>query len=126
MGKADDSHAGGAPPDRPSRGPLRPALIHRLTHYLDFIEAYVNLERGPEVSSALLGEFSGVDAGLVRRDLAAIGLRGCPRKGFPCAEALRAIRAVLGLETPRRGVMLGAGNLGRALALYPGDRKSVV
>jgi redox-sensing transcriptional repressor len=70
------------------------------------------------VSSAEIAEFLHMDDTLVRKDLAAIGVRGYPRVGFKVDEVLTAIREVLGFEQTHRAVIVGAGRMGGALANY--------
>jgi redox-sensing transcriptional repressor len=72
------------------------------------------------VSSAEIAEFLKMDDTLVRKDLAAIGVRGYPRVGFRSAEVLQAIRGVLGFDSALPTAIVGCGRLGGALAAYSG------
>ncbi|MBN2713040.1 MAG: redox-sensing transcriptional repressor Rex, partial [Planctomycetes bacterium] len=56
----------------------------------------------------------------VRKDLAAIGVRGYPRIGYRAVDASSRIREVLGFDVRKKGIIVGAGRLGGALASYPG------
>lgn len=58
----------------------------------------------------------------VRRDLAALGHLGQRGVGYDARELAHAIRAALGIDRPWRAVLVGVGNLGRALLKYQGFR----
>jgi len=72
------------------------------------------------VSSAKLAKFMDSDDTQVRKDLAAIGLKGRPRIGFVASEVKNKIRHVLGFDENNRAVVIGAGRLGGAIASYKG------
>jgi len=71
------------------------------------------------VASEHLAKHCGVDPTQVRKDLAALGLRGKPSVGFTGATVLAAIRERLGLDTLKGAVIVGSGRMARALADYP-------
>jgi redox-sensing transcriptional repressor len=58
----------------------------------------------------------------VRRDLAALGHLGQRGVGYDARELAGAIRAALGIDRQWRAVLIGVGNLGRALLRYQGFR----
>ncbi|HHN74362.1 MAG TPA: redox-sensing transcriptional repressor Rex [Acidobacteria bacterium] len=94
------------------------ALVERLVRYLHFVRPIRGSEQA--VSSARLAEHAGVDESQVRKDLAAIAVRGRPRVGFRAREIRVAIETSLGLDQSYRAVVVGAGRLGSALIAYPG------
>ncbi len=98
--------------------PLRRAHVERLMHYYHLIQPLS--AESESVSSSLIAELLEMDDTLVRKDLAAIGVRGCPRVGYACGEVLDAIRKTLGFEEAYKAVLVGAGRLGGAIAAYPG------
>jgi len=98
--------------------PLKRAQVERLVRYLHFVRQVG--EHSAAVSSARLAEHAGLDESQVRKDLAAMGVRGRPRVGFRPAEILSAIERRLGLDQSYRAVVVGAGRLGSALIAYPG------
>jgi redox-sensing transcriptional repressor len=63
-----------------------------------------------------------LNAAQIRKDLAYFGEFGVRGVGYYVAELKVHLRAILGLEKPVRVGILGAGNLGCALADYPGFR----
>lgn len=99
---------------------LKHSLLERLVHYL-----HVLGERHPDsdrvhFSSAQVGALLHMDDTQIRKDLAAVGVRGYPRLGFRTAEAKDAIRRALGFDREHRAVLIGAGHLGGALVNYEG------
>lgn len=97
---------------------LKHALLERLMHYYYFVGAQTDEGAGETVSSAQIAKFLNMDDTLVRKDLAAIGVRGYPRVGFKSAEVLAAIRNVLGFNDTYKAIIVGAGRMGGALAAY--------
>jgi redox-sensing transcriptional repressor len=72
------------------------------------------------VSSTDLATAAGVNSAKVRKDLSYLGSHGTRGIGYAVDELTREISLVLGLVTERAVVIVGAGNLGRALASYDG------
>jgi len=99
---------------------LKHALLERLVHYYHFVGQQIEDGSGKTVTSNQIAELVHTDATLVRKDLAAIGVRGHPRVGFRSAEVLSAIRDLLGFDEIYRAVILGVGRLGSAMASYRG------
>src|SRR5207248_10611093 len=56
----------------------------------------------------------------VRKDLACLGNLGQPGIGYTVAELIGAIRRALGIDRDWRAVLVGVGNLARALMRYQG------
>src|SRR5262249_8575028 len=98
---------------RPSR-----AAAVRLSLYLRRLEGLI---RGgtTRVSSGLLGESLGFSDVQVRKDLAALNL-GHPGVGYEAPHLATAIRRVLGIDRQWNAVLVGVGNLARALLRFPG------
>src|SRR5439155_19571742 len=72
------------------------------------------------VSSSQLGEALGVTDTQVRKDLAYLGNLGHRGVGYPTQELTAALRAALGVDRPWSVVLVGVGNLARALLRYRG------
>ncbi len=68
------------------------------------------------VSSAELAEAAGVNAAKVRKDLSHLGTYGTPGTGYDVTFLLGQVRRELGLDREWQVVIVGMGNLGRALA----------
>lgn len=71
-------------------------------------------------SSAELAGAVGVHPDQVRKDLSHLATRGTRGVGYPVAALVDELTAVLGLAEVRAVVLVGVGNLGRALASYDG------
>jgi redox-sensing transcriptional repressor len=98
---------------------LSRASVGRLSLYLRRLEAF--FRRGvAKVSSGQLGEALGVTDVQVRKDLAYLGNLGHPGVGYPTQELIAAIRRTLGIDREWAVVLVGVGNLGRALLRYRG------
>lgn len=75
------------------------------------------------ISSKALAEQFHLNAAQIRKDLAYFGEFGVRGVGYYVKELRRHLRMILGLDRTVRVVILGAGNLGLALADYPGFRQ---
>jgi len=69
-------------------------------------------------SSRDLAERYHLNAAQIRKDLAYFGAFGVRGVGYCVAELTAHLRGILGLDRPLRVAIIGAGNLGRALADY--------
>ena len=79
------------------------------------------IDAGVEVvSSRELGESAGVPDAQVRKDLSYLALAGRPGIGYDARSLAAQIEEFLGLVNDKEAVLVGAGNLGLALAMYPG------
>jgi redox-sensing transcriptional repressor len=75
------------------------------------------------ISSKALAEQFQLNAAQIRKDLAYFGEFGVRGVGYYVKELKRHLRVILGLDRTVRVAILGAGNLGFALADYPGFRQ---
>jgi redox-sensing transcriptional repressor len=74
------------------------------------------------ISSQALAEQFHLNAAQIRKDLANFGEFGVRGIGYYVKELRRHLRQILGLDRGLRVAIVGAGNLGLALADYPGFR----
>jgi redox-sensing transcriptional repressor len=74
------------------------------------------------VSSRALAEQFHLNAAQIRKDLAYFGEFGVRGVGYYVKELRRHLRQILGIDKAVRVGIVGAGNLGLALADYPGFR----
>jgi redox-sensing transcriptional repressor len=95
------------------------ATVGRLAIYLRVLDMAAR-ERMVTMSSDVLAERAGVNAPQVRKDLSHLGSYGTRGVGYDVAYLVRQINRQLGLEGDRRVAIIGAGNLGQALASYGG------
>ena len=75
------------------------------------------------MSSKAMAEQFHLNAAQIRKDLATFGEFGVRGVGYFVKELKRHLRLILGLDRTVRVAILGAGNLGLALADYPGFRQ---
>lgn len=75
------------------------------------------------VSSQGLAEQFHLNAAQIRKDLAYFGEFGVRGVGYYVKDLRRNLRQILGLDRKLRVAIMGAGNLGLALADYPGFRQ---
>ncbi len=98
---------------------LRPGQIRRLVMYYHYLRDNPDLSTRGSISSGELADIIDVDDTQVRKDFAAIGVRGQPRIGFDAKEISIAIRSALHLDHVCDAIIVGAGRLGGAIASYP-------
>lgn len=72
------------------------------------------------VSSGELADAAGVNPANVRRDLSDLGFQGTRGVGYSVADLRNRIQRELGISGRRKVAIVGAGNLGTALARYTG------
>ncbi|MGE3176988.1 MAG: redox-sensing transcriptional repressor Rex [Vicinamibacterales bacterium] len=75
------------------------------------------------ISSQALADQFHMNAAQIRKDLAYFGEFGVRGVGYYVRDLRRHLRQILGLDRKLRVVIVGAGNLGLALADYPGFRQ---
>jgi redox-sensing transcriptional repressor len=93
------------------------SVIRRLPRYYRFLNELEeqNVER---VSSNKLAEIMRVTASQVRQDLNCFGGFGHQGYGYPVSTLKEEIKNILGLNNNYKAVLLGAGNLGNAIATH--------
>jgi len=98
---------------------LPEAALSRLTIYQ---RALVELNDSDikTVSSRELAEITGSNESKVRKDLSYLGSYGTRGVGYETNRLIKEIGVVLGGGQPRPAVLVGIGNLGRALSQYEG------
>lgn len=103
----------------PVVGMIPAASANRLGIYLRELE---RLERSEvsTINSRQLGENLGFSDAQIRRDLAVFGLFGRRGVGYTVRELAASIRQILGINRNWAVILIGVGNLGRALAGYRG------
>ena len=93
--------------------------VKRYPSYLRILgQARENGER--YISATTLADELGLKSIQVRKDISATGIEGRPKVGFDIEELIRTIRHVLGWDNATDALIVGAGNLGSALAAYDG------
>src|SRR5437868_5467134 len=95
------------------------ATVTRLPVYLRILYELAN-DHIPNVSSERLAELAGVNAAKVRKDLSYLGSYGTRGVGYDVEYLLYQMSRELGLTRDWPVIIVGAGNLGHALAHYGG------
>ncbi len=95
------------------------ATVARLPVYLRALHALAETGR-TTVSSEGLAEASGVNSAKLRKDLSHLGSYGTRGVGYDVEHLIAEISRELGLSQRCSVVLVGVGNLGRALAGYGG------
>src|SRR5688500_18647267 len=103
--------------DRPELIP-NPA-VRRLSLYLRQLESFKRKDRRT-ISSKQLGESLGLTDAQVRKDLAYFGQFGHPGIGYRVDDLITQVKRILGTDKTWNVLLVGAGNLGRALCAYRG------
>jgi redox-sensing transcriptional repressor len=101
--------------------PVSELTTNRLSVYLRCLNA-LEAAGVPTVSSGTLAEQFQLNAAQIRKDLAYFGEFGVRGVGYYVKELKQHLRQILGLDRAVRVAIMGAGNLGLALADYPGFR----
>jgi redox-sensing transcriptional repressor len=99
--------------------PVPKAVVSRLSLYLRELQHLVR-DGHETTSSSQLGSLLGFSDAQVRKDLAYFGHFGHPGIGYRAPELIAAIRRILGTDRDWPVVIIGTGNLGRALLGYKG------
>jgi redox-sensing transcriptional repressor len=110
------------PKARQSLDQVSELTTNRLSVYLRCL----NLLEGAGVktiSSQSLADQFHLNAAQIRKDLAYFGEFGVRGVGYYVRDLKRHLRQILGLDRKLRVAIIGAGNLGLALADYPGFRQ---
>lgn len=94
-------------------------VIQRLPQYLNALH-HLSSEGHRSASSAMLSELTGVNSAEIRRDLAYFGSLGKPGVGYEIGRLSEHIQHVLGSDHIQRIAVVGAGNLGCAIAGHEG------
>lgn len=93
------------------------SVIRRLPRYYRFLEELL-AEGTEKISSGQLAERMRSTASQIRQDLNCFGGFGQQGYGYNVAELRAEIGAILHLDGKRRVILIGAGNLGRAIAAH--------
>jgi len=93
--------------------------VRRLSLYLRQLETFRQKGRRT-ISSKQLGASLNLTDAQVRKDLAYFGQFGHPGVGYRVDDLIVQVKHILGTDKTSNVLLVGAGNLGRALAAYRG------
>lgn len=98
-------------------------VIRRLPKYYRYIEELI--KKGiNRISSKELSDLTGFTASQIRQDLNNFGGFGQQGYGYNIEDLHNEIGKILGLDKSYRAVLVGAGNLGQAIANYSGFKNA--
>ena len=95
------------------------ATVTRMALYLRELQ---QLQRSGQqrIQSGAIAKRLGLNDSLVRRDLSCFGQFGQRGVGYSIARLIKAIQSILGTDRSWNVILIGSGNLGRALSGYRG------
>jgi len=97
-------------------------VILRLPRYLRYLEELMARDV-VRISSVELGRLMGITASQIRQDFSCFGEFGQQGYGYNVEMLKREVSEILGTNLERRAILIGAGNLGRAIiGKFPFDR----
>ncbi|EQI76063.1 oxidoreductase, NAD-binding Rossmann fold family protein [Clostridioides difficile Y381] len=99
------------------------AVIRRLPKYHRYLGDLLDRDI-QRISSKELSDIIGFTASQIRQDLNNFGEFGQQGYGYNVEALHTEIGKILGLDRPYNAVLVGAGNLGQAIANYAGFRKA--
>lgn len=98
------------------------AVIRRLPRYLRYLSE-MHAQGVPRISSRELGERMGLTPSQIRQDFSHFGEFGQQGYGYRVGDLLHAIRHILALDREYHMAIVGAGNIGQAVAKYRNFRE---
>ena len=101
------------------------AVIKRLPKYHRYLNELMKNDVD-RISSKELGEKIGFTASQIRQDLNCFGDFGQQGYGYNVRELYNQISSILGLSQKYNTVIVGAGNIGQAIANYKFDKQGVI
>lgn len=99
------------------------AVIRRLPKYHRYLGELLNKDI-KRISSKELSDITGFTASQIRQDLNNFGGFGQQGYGYNVDALYEEIGKILGLDKEYKAVVIGAGNLGQAIANYAGFKES--
>ncbi|PXV93827.1 redox-sensing transcriptional repressor [Lachnotalea glycerini] len=102
-----------------NKKPISLQTLKRLPIYLQYLKA-LQRDSVKHISSTSIALALGQNDVQVRKDLASVSDRGKPKIGYVLIELISDIESYLGYDNVQNAVIVGAGNLGRALLCYHG------
>jgi redox-sensing transcriptional repressor len=102
--------------------PISLQTLKRLPIYLQYLKSLKG-EDVVHISATAIAVALGLNHVQVRKDLAAVSDKGKPKIGYALTELIIDIECFLGYDNVQSAILVGAGNLGRALLCYGGFNK---
>lgn len=100
-----------------NNGIISNSVIKRLPRYYRFL-GELKAEGMDRISSGELSKRMGITASQIRQDLNCFGGFGQQGYGYNIELLRSEIARILGLDTPKTSILIGMGNLGRAVTMH--------
>ena len=100
-----------------SNQPVSRNTLQRLPRYLNYLKS---LDPCGNVSSTEIAKALGLNDVQVRKDLSSVSSGGRPKVGYNVSALMSDLKEFLGYNATKGAIIVGAGNLGRALMSYRG------
>lgn len=97
-------------------------VVKRLPKYYQYLSD-LQEKHIEKISSKELADLMGLTASQIRQDLNSFGAYGQQGYGYKVDELKEAIRTILGLNNTYNCIIIGSGNLGRAISNYERFKK---
>ncbi|MDE6550827.1 MAG: redox-sensing transcriptional repressor Rex [Clostridia bacterium] len=98
---------------------ISPAIIKRLPRYYRVI-SHLDSEGTAKVSSSAIAQMMDITASQVRQDFCNFGGFGQQGYGYDVSKLKSELESILGLDRRHNMIIIGAGNIGRAISGYKG------
>ncbi len=106
------------------KGSIPQGTIDRMTLYKRYLENLLSEDSHRQhITSSELGRETRFSPAVVRRDLSCLGQLGQRKVGYRTDDLYDTINKAMGLDKAWEVALVGAGNLGKALAVYQGFKK---
>ena len=92
--------------------------LRRLPVYLHYLTSI--REERKNISATAIAAYFGINDVQVRKDLGVVSGTGRPRTGYVVEELIAQIRDCLCCKSDTKAVLVGVGNIGKALLSYSG------
>jgi redox-sensing transcriptional repressor len=102
---------------------ISPLTLNRLSVYLRSLR-HLEEQGVTRISSQELARRFHLSAAQIRKDLAQFGDFGIRGVGYEVGDLKQRIESLLSLDREHPAILLGAGNIGKALARFPGFHQS--
>jgi redox-sensing transcriptional repressor len=96
---------------------IPPSVVKRLPKYLAYVQS-LSTRKLEWVSSNELADQLGLTSSTVRQDFSYFDFSGISKRGYEVQGLQSMLTSILGADTDWKVVVVGAGNLGHALALH--------
>lgn len=92
-------------------------VIQRFAKYLLYLR-YLREKSVNYTFSHKMAECLGITSQTVRRDLLYLNFSGKPKKGYEVVQLEKTLFKLFGVDTEKKAVVVGAGNIGRGMILH--------